>query len=801
MAPPGQLGKYEIRAELGRGAMGVVYEGFDPRIKRVVALKTIRADQLAGEASAEVVARFRREAEAAGRLTHPNIVAIYDFDEDDGTLYIAMELVRGRELAEFFSASERFALPDSVRIMSQILAALDYSHRQGVVHRDIKPANIFLLDDGTAKVADFGIAHVESSNLTKVGTVIGTPAYMSPEQILGLPVDGRSDLFSAGVILYQLLTGERPFSGSATTIMQKVLKEIPLPPSSLNVQLPAALDAVVTRALAKRPEERYQTAQEFSVALTGAAQAQAAAAASAASAGFDPDATLRPQDIAAETAATLRTSAPDSSRQAAPAASAAPPARASRTWLAAFGGLAIAAVAFGAWTFAQRGAGEASQTAAATAPTPAPSAAPAGGKATPAAPAPGVSSGAGTQAAATPPAEPGTIVVSAVGLVDPTNPRYQSDKALLSSDLRADSKRQAVEKALGLLVERDSFNRNYDLLQARLLSNSGNFINTVVQESEPRLGKDGLMSLTTQAVVNIRALQKSLNEMTRDERLNLIRASGDPKIALAISVRDSDRPDAPAQRSPVAENVLKERIKTFGFRTWSEAAADAAGRTPDFVVEGEAKVKKLSMRLEASGLTVTKYTLTSWTVKGVDRATGEEIYFNTVLPKGVGSWASEEAALKAIGTKIGDQFSRDFFLQHVHTQSRKVVIVLAGLPDGTAEDMVARELLGLPAVLSALPRRTPGGPAFDLQLSGSGVPGDLVAAGVAAPLNAKLGQTCFGVGAVAGEQVTLNFDAACGDAAVLARLETNPPAGLYGAPPARRRAVVTNPETLRKFTI
>ena len=234
------LGKYEVRREIGRGAMGVVYEGYDPQIKRVVALKTIRPDQLQGGDPATVIARFRREAQAAGRLSHPNIVSIYDFGEDAGVWYIAMEFVKGRELKECFEANERFRTADIVRIMAQILAALDYSHRQGVIHRDIKPANIFLLDDGTVKVADFGIAHIDSSNLTQVGTVLGTPSYMSPEQILGLPVDGRSDLFSAGVVLYQFLTGERPFAGSATTTMQKVLKEEPLPPSTLNVQvLPA----------------------------------------------------------------------------------------------------------------------------------------------------------------------------------------------------------------------------------------------------------------------------------------------------------------------------------------------------------------------------------------------------------------------------------------------------------------------------------------------------------------------------------------------------------------------------------
>ena len=209
MAEFTKLGKYEIRGELGRGAMGVVYEGYDPLIERVVALKTIRADQLVGENAREIVARFRREAQAAGRLSHPNIVSIYDFGEDAGVWYIAMEFIKGRELKEYFEAQQRFSTADSVRIMTQILSALGYSHKLGVIHRDIKPANIILLPDGSVKVADFGIAHIESSELTQVGAVLGTPSYMSPEQIQGLPIDGRSDLFSVGVILYQFLTGER----------------------------------------------------------------------------------------------------------------------------------------------------------------------------------------------------------------------------------------------------------------------------------------------------------------------------------------------------------------------------------------------------------------------------------------------------------------------------------------------------------------------------------------------------------------------------------------------------------------
>src|SRR6266496_2892564 len=306
MADIDHIGKYEIRREIGRGAMGVVYEAYDPLIKRMVALKTIRPDQLAGEDSAAMIARFRREAQAAGRLNHPNIVSIYDFGEEAGTSYIAMEFVQGRELKACFEANERFRIADIVRIMTQILGALDYSHRQGVIHRDIKPANIFLLPDGNVKVGDFGIAHIDTSNLTQVGTVLGTPSYMSPEQILGLPVDGRSDLFSAGVILYQFLTGERPFAGSSTTTMQKVLKEEPLPPSTLNVQVLPVMDAVVRQALAKQADARYQTAQEFADAIRAAAPATTAPAASAVPIGStDPTIIMAPVDrLSIQTGAT-----------------------------------------------------------------------------------------------------------------------------------------------------------------------------------------------------------------------------------------------------------------------------------------------------------------------------------------------------------------------------------------------------------------------------------------------------------------------------------------------------------------
>jgi class 3 adenylate cyclase/tRNA A-37 threonylcarbamoyl transferase component Bud32 len=263
-----KLGKYEIRRVLGKGAMGVVYEGWDPTIERRVAIKTIRPDQLESTEAEEILTRFKREAKAAGRLSHPNIVAVFEFGQDGPVNFIAMEFIEGRELKEYFDKGERFSLADTVRLMTQLLDALDLAGRNGVVHRDIKPSNIIILPDGRVKVADFGIARVESSALTQTGAALGTPSYMSPEQLMGQPVDGRSDLFSAGVVLYQFLTGEKPFTGErTTTIITKILSEQPSDPSSLNVTVPKAFDAAVRKALAKRPDDRFQTGREFAEAL------------------------------------------------------------------------------------------------------------------------------------------------------------------------------------------------------------------------------------------------------------------------------------------------------------------------------------------------------------------------------------------------------------------------------------------------------------------------------------------------------------------------------------------------------
>jgi len=271
MPLPERLGKYSIVEVLGKGAMGVVYKAFDPHIRRTVALKVIRKEIIDDDQSATLIARFKNEAQAAGRLTHPGIVAVYEYGEDEAVAYIAMEYVQGKGLREYFQRGTRFGLGDVVSIMTQLLDGLGYAHEQGVIHRDIKPANIIIMGNGKLKVADFGIAHLDSSKLTHLGTVMGTPGYMAPEQYSGAAVDRRADIFSSGVVLYQLLTGVKPFTGTTEAIAYKSCHELHLDPSKVAPELASTpFDAVVARALAKKPEERFRSAQDLRGAIMDA---------------------------------------------------------------------------------------------------------------------------------------------------------------------------------------------------------------------------------------------------------------------------------------------------------------------------------------------------------------------------------------------------------------------------------------------------------------------------------------------------------------------------------------------------
>jgi len=282
MMHPERLGKYSIQEVLGKGAMGVVYKAFDPHIRRTVALKVIRKEFIEDDQVANLIARFKNEAQAAGQLNHPGIVAIYEYGEEDAVAYIAMEYVRGKGLSEYFQRGTRFGLSDTASIMTGLLDALDYAHNAGVVHRDVKPANIIVMSNGKLKVADFGIAHLDSSNLTQTGAMMGTPGYMAPELYTGTSVDRRADIFSAGVVLYQLLTGVKPFTGGIETIAYKICFEPHIQPSKLVPELISTkFDDVIAKALAKVPNDRYSTAPQFLESIQDAYCAPVSAAVSA----------------------------------------------------------------------------------------------------------------------------------------------------------------------------------------------------------------------------------------------------------------------------------------------------------------------------------------------------------------------------------------------------------------------------------------------------------------------------------------------------------------------------------------
>jgi serine/threonine-protein kinase len=266
MATTVRAGRYEILGELGRGAMGVVYKATDPVIGRPVAVKTIRlSEEGTGLSRPELLARFQTEARAAGLLTHPNIVVVYDAGEENGLYYITMELVQGKSLQALLDAGHHFPPSRVLRIMEQTCSALQFAHERNIVHRDVKPANLMLTADDTVKVTDFGTAKIlQFGTVQQTTHVMGTPSYMSPEQVKGRPVDGRSDIFSLGVMLYEMLTGEKPFPGqSITTVIYKIVNEDPVPPRQLNPSIHPGLNSIAMRALAKEPEVRYQTCREM----------------------------------------------------------------------------------------------------------------------------------------------------------------------------------------------------------------------------------------------------------------------------------------------------------------------------------------------------------------------------------------------------------------------------------------------------------------------------------------------------------------------------------------------------------
>ena len=266
MTEPWLLGRYEIVAELGKGAMGVVYRANDPMLNRTVAIKTINMDEAENEGMAEYEARFYTEAKAAGGLNHKNIIIIHDIGKSGHLVYMAMEYIEGRELRELLTEGQPLPVVQGIDIAAQIGEGLAYAHQHQVVHRDIKPANILINGEGHAKIADFGIARMRSSETrTQTGIILGSPKYISPEQVVGKRADHRSDIFSLGVILYQCLTGVTPFNGEGlSALMYQITNHEPPPPSSVNPQVPVMLDYIIAKVLAKAPEARYQSAADLS---------------------------------------------------------------------------------------------------------------------------------------------------------------------------------------------------------------------------------------------------------------------------------------------------------------------------------------------------------------------------------------------------------------------------------------------------------------------------------------------------------------------------------------------------------
>lgn len=262
------LGRYEIVGELGQGAMGVVYKAKDPLIDRVVAIKTINLG-LALDEKEEYEGRFYQEAKAAGRLNHPNIVTIYDVGKSGDVAYIAMEFLQGRELRDIMNDGKLMPVDEVLDIAAQVALGLSYAHEHEIVHRDIKPSNIMVVRDGHAKITDFGIARMASSSVrTQTGMVLGSPKYMSPEQVMGKALDQRSDIFSLGVMLYEMLTGQVPFNGeNVNAIMYQTVNAVPAPPSTLNPAVPEMANFIVAKALSKGLDDRYQNAKDFAIDL------------------------------------------------------------------------------------------------------------------------------------------------------------------------------------------------------------------------------------------------------------------------------------------------------------------------------------------------------------------------------------------------------------------------------------------------------------------------------------------------------------------------------------------------------
>jgi serine/threonine-protein kinase len=400
-------------------------------------------------------------------------------------------------------------------------------------------------------------------------------------------------------------------------------------------------------------------------------------------------------------------------------------------------------------------------------------------------------------------AEETTIVVSAEGLADPQADTYKRDRGLMIEDLRKDARRQVVEKAVGTLVESSTLVENYELIEDRVMTRSAGLIKRVIEESDPWIGEDGFAHMLVKAEVYLGNVRDALESMSRESRIGLIKQRGNPRIAVSVVVRDALR-NAPEERSDIAENILKEHIKAYGYRVWSEDGSTNAGsRVPsaaDFRIQGKAKFQRIDLTLQASGLRVSKYKLTSWSVKCIDASTGEEIYFNNQIPRHK-TWSSEDEALGDIGQLIGNEFSQDFFEQHLMVPTRIYQLQVAGLPDYDSAKLLEQEMIGLRSVLNVDLRNfdANGRSLMEVEFSGSNDNfSDLISSAVIKPLNAKAGADVFKLVALNGNSVELAYKGEMNGEELGQRFSTTPPASLVDASPQRIAQIVRSEEAAGK---
>ncbi len=419
-----------------------------------------------------------------------------------------------------------------------------------------------------------------------------------------------------------------------------------------------------------------------------------------------------------------------------------------------------------------------------------------------------------------------TVIVSAEGLIDPSSPAYQKDKGIMLDALRADARRQVVEKAVGTMVDASTLVENYEMIHDRVLTKSAGLIKTIIKESPPWMGDDGFMHILLKAEVYLGEIKDSLQSMSRDSRVHLLKQYDNPKISVAVLIQDADRSSqVEPERSDVAENILKQHIKKFGYRVWSEentkklkmelmersslqnmsdvTLSVSQVKAADFSIYGVAKFKPVSVTLKSSGINLTKYVLTSWTVKCLDNHTGEEIYFNNNIPRKK-SWADEDAALSDIGLLIGNEFSKDFFEQHLMAPSSIYQLQVVGLPDYDIAKIFKKEMIGLRPVLNVDLRNfdSDGFSLYEIDFVGSrGNFQDLINGTVVNPLNKKLGSRMFKLENAQGNVVRVSFQSNETVDQLMNRFNGMPPASLANAAAHRLKHLVTNEETMKKVAV